>query len=33
VAVGWGGIHADERLLAEEPDVLVHTPEELLDVV
>jgi pyrophosphatase PpaX len=33
VAVGWGGIHSDERLLAEEPDVLVHTPEELLDAV
>jgi pyrophosphatase PpaX len=33
VAVGWGGIHDDERLLAEEPDVLVHEPEELLDVL
>ncbi len=30
VAVGWGGIHPDERLLHEEPDALVHTPEELL---
>ena len=29
VAVGWGGIHPDERLLREEPDALVHTPEEL----
>ena len=33
VAVGWGGIHADESLLAAEPDVLVHDPEELLDVL
>jgi pyrophosphatase PpaX len=33
VAVGWGGIHDDTRLLAEEPDVLLHEPEELLDVV
>jgi pyrophosphatase PpaX len=30
VAVGWGGIHPDERLLHEQPDALVHTPEELL---
>jgi pyrophosphatase PpaX len=30
VAVGWGGIHADESLLAEQPDALVHTTEELL---
>jgi pyrophosphatase PpaX len=33
VAVGWGGIHPDERLLAEEPDVLVRTPEELVRVL
>ena len=33
VAVGWGGIHADERLLAEQPDAFVRTPEELLDVL
>jgi pyrophosphatase PpaX len=33
VAVGWGGIHSDERLLAEEPDAFVGDPEELLDVV
>ena len=33
VAVGWGGIHPDERLLAEEPDAFVHTPEELLGVL
>jgi pyrophosphatase PpaX len=30
IAVGWGGIHPDERLLAEEPDAFVSTPEELL---
>jgi pyrophosphatase PpaX len=33
VAVGWGGIHEDEKLLAEKPDVLVHEPLELLDVL
>jgi pyrophosphatase PpaX len=33
VAVGWGGIHPDERLLAEEPDAFVRFPEELLDVL
>ena len=33
VAVGWGGIHPDERLLAEEPDAFVRTPQELLDVI
>ena len=33
VAVGWGGIHPDERLLREEPDALVHSPEELFDVL
>ncbi|HXF98399.1 MAG TPA: HAD-IA family hydrolase [Gaiellaceae bacterium] len=33
VAVGWGGIHSDERLLAEEPDAFVRAPEELLDVL
>jgi pyrophosphatase PpaX len=33
VAVSWGGIHSDERLLAEAPDAFVHAPEELVDVV
>jgi len=33
VAVGWGGIHAEERLLEEEPDVFVREPAELLDVL
>ncbi len=33
VAVGWGGIHADERLLAEEPDAFVREPCQLLDVL
>ena len=33
VAVGWGGIHSDERLLEEEPDAFVHSPAELLDVL
>ena len=33
VAVGWGGIHADERLLEEEPDAFVREPAELLDVL
>ena len=29
VAVGWGGIHPDERLFHAGPDALVHTAEEL----
>ena len=33
VAVGWGGIHADERLLEEKPDAFVREPSELLDVL
>jgi len=33
VAVSWGGIHPDERLLAEGPDALVHSTEELLAVL
>jgi pyrophosphatase PpaX len=33
VAVGWGGIHPPERLLAEEPDAFVEEPAELLDVL
>jgi pyrophosphatase PpaX len=33
VAVGWGGIHPDERLLAEEPDALVRHPQEILELV
>jgi pyrophosphatase PpaX len=33
IAVGWGGIHSDERLLAEKPDAFVRSPEELLDVL
>ncbi len=30
IAVTWGGIHGDERLLAAEPDALVSTPAELV---
>ncbi len=30
IAVGWGGIHPDERLLAEAPDAFVRHPEEIL---
>jgi len=33
VAVGWGGIHSEETLLAEEPEAFVNDPEELLDVL
>lgn len=33
IGVGWGGIHADEVLLAEKPDAFVREPEELLDVL
>jgi len=29
IAVGWGGIHPDERLMRELPDAHVHTAEEL----
>lgn len=31
IAVSWGGIHARQRLEAEEPDALVDTVEELLE--
>jgi hypothetical protein len=30
IAVGWGRIHARERVLAERPDAYVETVEELL---
>jgi pyrophosphatase PpaX len=30
IAVGWGGMHSEERLRAEEPDAFVRTPAELL---
>lgn len=33
IAVGWGGIHPDERLLAEQPDALVQHPKEILALV
>jgi len=33
IAVGWGGIHPDERLLGEGPDALVQRPEEILALV
>ena len=33
VAVAWGGIHSDERLLEQSPDAFVRTPRELLDVL
>lgn len=33
IAVGWGGIHPDERLLGEAPDALVQRPEEILALV
>jgi pyrophosphatase PpaX len=33
IAVGWGGIHPDDRLLAEEPDAIVQRPEEILALV
>jgi pyrophosphatase PpaX len=33
VAVSWGKIHPEERLLEAGADVLVHTPKELLDVL
>ena len=33
VAVSWGKIHPEERLRGAGADVLVHTPQELLDVL
>jgi pyrophosphatase PpaX len=33
IAVGWGGIHSDDRLLAEVPDAFVRSPAELLGVL
>jgi pyrophosphatase PpaX len=33
VAVGWGGIHSEERVRTEEPDAYVSTAEELLGVL
>jgi pyrophosphatase PpaX len=33
IAVSWGGIHSRERLLAEQPDSLVDTPDELYDLL
>lgn len=33
IAVGWGGIHPDDRLLGAEPDALVQHPEEILALV
>jgi pyrophosphatase PpaX len=33
IAVTWGGIHDDARLAEEQPDVIVHDPEELLGVL
>jgi pyrophosphatase PpaX len=33
IAVGWGGIHPNERLLAEEPGALVQHPAEILALV
>jgi len=33
VAVSWGKIHPEERLLEAGADVLVHSPKELLDVL
>ena len=33
VAVTWGGIHPRERLEREEPDAVVDTAQELLDVL
>ena len=33
VGVSWGGLHTDERLLEAGADVVVHSPEHLLDVL
>jgi pyrophosphatase PpaX len=33
VAVSWGGLHSEERLVEAGADVVVHSPEDLLDVL
>ena len=33
IAVSWGGIHPLERLVAQQPDVIINAPAEVLDVV
>ena len=33
VGVSWGGLHSDERLVEAGADVVVHKPEDLLDVL
>ena len=33
VAVAWGGLHNEERLVEAGADVVVHSPEHLLDVL
>jgi pyrophosphatase PpaX len=33
IAVTWGGIHDEARLAEEQPDAIVHDPEELLGVL
>jgi pyrophosphatase PpaX len=33
VGVSWGGLHTDERLVGAGADVVVHRPEDLLDVL
>jgi phosphoglycolate phosphatase-like HAD superfamily hydrolase len=31
--VSWGGLHSDERLVEAGAHVVVHRPEDLLDVL
>jgi pyrophosphatase PpaX len=33
VAVSWGGLHSEDRLVDAGADVVVHSPEDLLDVL
>ncbi len=33
IGVSWGGIHPEQKLRAAGADVLVHSPQELLDVL
>jgi pyrophosphatase PpaX len=33
VAVSWGGLHNEDRLVEAGADVVVHSPEDLLDVL
>lgn len=33
IGVSWGGLHSEQRLLDEGADLIVHSPQELLDAL